>query len=79
MYKDITFKAIADQIQTEYIPNETAKNRDIDRKTESDSQIKKFIKHWVQCFQFHLRALTLGHGEKMVRTELHYDEGVTQT
>lgn len=29
MYKDITFKAIADQIQTEYIPNETAKNRDI--------------------------------------------------
>lgn len=43
------------------------------------SQVKELIEHRVQRLQLHLCALTFGHWEKVVRTELHYDKRVTQT
>lgn len=54
------------------------KVRKTDRRRR-DSQVKELVEDRVQRLQFDLRALTLGHGEEVVRTELHDDKGVAQT
>lgn len=51
----------------------------MEREKEGNSQVKELIEHWMQCLKFHLCALTLCHGEEVVRTELYYDKWVTQT
>lgn len=43
------------------------------------SQVKEFVEDRVQGLQLDLRALTLGHGEEVVRTQLHDDKWVAQT
>jgi len=50
-----------------------------EKEGRSYSQMKEFIEHRVQRFQFHLCTLTLGQWKEMVRTKLHYNEGVAQT
>lgn len=49
------------------------------RRTRRHSQVKELVEDRVQRLQLDLRALTLGHGEEVVRTELHDDKGVAQT
>lgn len=49
------------------------------REKEGNSQVKELIEYWMQRLKFHLCALTLGHREEVVRTELHYDKWITQT
>lgn len=48
------------------------------RRGNDDLQVKELVEYWVQRLKFHLRALTLGHREKVMRAELHYDERITQ-
>lgn len=43
------------------------------------SQVEELIKHRVQRLKLHLCALTLGHREEVMRTELHYDKWVAET
>lgn len=56
----------------------TRGGRGADRRRR-DSQVKELVEDGVQRLQLDLRALTLGRGEEVVRTQLHDDKGVAQT
>lgn len=57
--------------------SEGARGRDANRRRR-DSQVEELVEDRVQRLQLDLRALTLGHGEEVVGTELHDDKRVAQ-